>query len=42
LGYPLGAPGDTALQTRILMSALVLLLESIPPAIVRDFVEVLH
>jgi len=42
LGYPLGAPGDAALQTRILMSALVLLSESVPPAIVQDFVEVLH
>ena len=42
LGYPLGAPGDAALQTRILKSALVLLSESVPPAIVRDFGEVLH
>ena len=37
LGYPLGAPDDAALQTRILRSALELLLEPVPPAIVRDF-----
>ena len=37
LGYPLGAPDDDALQTRILRSALELLLEPVPPAIVRDF-----
>jgi D-proline reductase (dithiol) PrdB len=37
LGYPLGAPGDAALQTRIILAALALLTERVPPAIVRDF-----
>lgn len=37
LGYPLGAAKDVALQTRIILSALALLTESIPPAILRDF-----
>lgn len=37
LGYPLGAPNDAALQTRIVVSALALLSENVPPAIVRDF-----
>jgi D-proline reductase (dithiol) PrdB len=36
-GYPLGAPHDAALQTRIVVSALALLTETVPPAIVRDF-----
>jgi D-proline reductase (dithiol) PrdB len=33
LGYPLGAPNDAALQTRIIRAAFKLLLESTPPAI---------
>ena len=37
LGYPLGAPNDEALQTRIVLSALALLQESVPPPILRDF-----
>ncbi len=37
LGYPLGAPNDAALQTRIILSAFEVLAESIPPAIIRDF-----
>ena len=37
LGYPLGAPNDAALQTRIILSVFALLAESIPPAILRDF-----
>ena len=37
LGYPLGAPNDAALQVRIILSALALLPETAPPAIVRDF-----
>ncbi|MFY9728557.1 MAG: hypothetical protein WB579_10420 [Bryobacteraceae bacterium] len=36
-GYPLGAPNDVELQTRIILSALALLPETVPPAIVRDF-----
>ena len=36
-GYPLGAPNDDALQTRIALSAFALLTETVPPAIVRDF-----
>ncbi|MGB9454854.1 MAG: hypothetical protein WCB12_02355 [Bryobacteraceae bacterium] len=36
-GYPLGAPNDAALQTRIILAALALLAETVPPAIVRDF-----
>lgn len=36
-GYPLGAPNDAALQTEIIMSALALLTEAVPPVIVRDF-----
>jgi len=38
LGYPLGAAKDAALQTRILRSALDLLREDVPPAVLRDFV----
>jgi D-proline reductase (dithiol) PrdB len=34
-GYPLGAPNDAALQTRITLSALALLTEAVPPAILR-------
>jgi D-proline reductase (dithiol) PrdB len=37
LGYPLGAPDDPALQTRIILSALALLSESVPPPVLRDF-----
>ncbi len=36
-GYPLGAPNDAALQMRILLSALALLTETVPPAIVWNF-----
>lgn len=36
-GYPLGAPNDAPLQRRIILSALALLSESVPPAIVREF-----
>jgi len=36
-GYPLGAPNDAALQTRIILAALALLAETVPPAIIRDF-----
>jgi hypothetical protein len=36
-GYPLGAPNDALLQTRIIVSALALLSENVPPAIVREF-----
>jgi hypothetical protein len=35
-GYPLGASNDAALQTRIILAAL-LLSEKVPPAIVREF-----
>lgn len=37
LGYPLGAPNDADLQTRILLAALALLPERVPPPIIRDF-----
>ncbi|HTT63189.1 MAG TPA: hypothetical protein VMG35_15145 [Bryobacteraceae bacterium] len=37
-GYPLGAPHDTVLQARIILSAFTLLKETVPPAIVRDFI----
>ncbi len=33
LGYPLGAPNDAALQTRIILAAFELLVESFPPVI---------
>lgn len=36
-GYPLGAPNDGALQTGIILSALALLTETVPPGIVREF-----
>ncbi len=36
-GYPLGAPNDAALQTRIILSAFALLAENVPPVIVREF-----
>jgi hypothetical protein len=35
-GYPLGAPNDAPLQTRIVVSALALVNERIPPAILRE------
>ena len=38
LGYPLGAPGDAALQARILRRALALVEEPGPPPILHDFV----
>jgi hypothetical protein len=37
LGYPLGAPNDATLQTRILAAALDLMAEGVPPSIVREF-----
>jgi len=37
LGYPLGAPNDAALQTRIITAALALLIEKVPPALIRAF-----
>lgn len=37
LGYPLGAPNDAQLQRRIILSALSLLSEEVPPAILRAF-----
>jgi hypothetical protein len=37
LGYPLGSPGDAALQKRILMAAFALLGEPGPPPVARDF-----
>jgi len=37
LGYPLGIPNDAALQTEIIVAALGLLGEGVPPAIIRDF-----
>jgi D-proline reductase (dithiol) PrdB len=36
-GYPLGAPNDTALQTRVVLSAFALLTQTVPPAIVARF-----
>jgi hypothetical protein len=39
-GYPLGVPNDPALQTRITLSALALLAETVPPVIVREFAVV--
>lgn len=36
LGYPLGNPNDSPLQTRIILAAFGLLTESIPPPIIRD------
>ena len=36
-GYPLGAPNNAALQTRILMTALEMLAERVPPGIIIDF-----
>jgi hypothetical protein len=37
LGYPLGAPGDAALQARILAAAFALLDEPGPPPVYRGF-----
>lgn len=37
LGYPLGKPNDTALQTRLLEAAFALLTEPGPPPLIRDF-----
>jgi D-proline reductase (dithiol) PrdB len=37
VGYPLGAPNNAAVQTRITLAAFELLAESIPPAIIRSF-----
>jgi D-proline reductase (dithiol) PrdB len=36
LGYPLGAPNDAALQTRIVLAAFELLAESTPNTIIRN------
>lgn len=36
LGYPLGAPGDAGLQTRILAAAFALLDAPGPPPVYRD------
>ena len=37
LGYPLGAPDDAALQTRIILSALTLLSETLTLPVLRRF-----
>ncbi len=37
LGYPLGAPQDAALQTRIILAMLALLREPVPPSILWQF-----
>ena len=37
LGYPLGMPDNPALQTEIILAALGLLGECVPPAILREF-----
>jgi len=37
LGYPLGAPNDAQLQRRIILAAISLLSEDVPPAILRVF-----
>ena len=37
LGYPLGKPGDPALQIRILRAAFALLDAPGPPPVLRDF-----
>ncbi len=36
LGYPLGAPNNPALQTKIILAAFALLAEVVPPAILVD------
>jgi hypothetical protein len=38
LGYPLGAPNDPLLQTRVIIAAIALLYEAVPPGILRPFV----
>ncbi len=38
-GYPLGAPGDRALQTRVLQAALALLDRPGPPPLLADLAE---
>jgi D-proline reductase (dithiol) PrdB len=35
-GYPLGAPNDAALQTEIILAALALLTEAVPPGRLRE------
>jgi D-proline reductase (dithiol) PrdB len=37
LGYPLGVPNDSALQTRIILAMLVLLGEPVPPGVLWHF-----
>jgi hypothetical protein len=37
LGYPLGAPKDAALQSRIILAMLTLLKEPVPPAVLWHF-----
>ncbi|MGH9689997.1 MAG: hypothetical protein ACRD4Q_04430 [Candidatus Acidiferrales bacterium] len=39
LGYPLGAPNDSALQKRIVMAALELLLRPVQEPLIVDFLE---
>jgi hypothetical protein len=39
LGFPLGAPGDPALQSRVLRQALSLVADPGPGPILRDFVD---
>lgn len=36
-GYPLIKPGDAGMQKRVLETALLLVTEAVPPAILRDF-----
>ena len=37
LGYPVGKENDETLQNEIIVAALRLVPESVPPAIIRDF-----
>jgi len=37
LGYPLGVPNDSPLQTEMIPATLGLLAEGVPPAIIQDF-----
>ena len=37
LGYPLGMPNNPAIQTEIILAALGLLDQGVPPPIIRDF-----
>jgi hypothetical protein len=39
LGFPLGVPHDTALQKRIIMSALELLLRRVEEPLIEDFAD---